>query len=217
MKRHRRKRHDLRFSIGFAFVATIIIIVTAILLSIEKSVKPVAELQAEQVAKNTANRIITETVSAYVEANEYTYSDFATVLYDTDGHAVSVEALTANINRVQSELANQINKKLLDNKQTSAKIALGSLSGSYLLAGRGSEVTVRICPVGDAVVTLKSTFDSAGVNQTRHRIYADISANLISSIPLYSFETSESFEFLIAETIIVGNVPDYAVKAWSSQ
>lgn len=217
MKRHHRKRHDLRFSIGFAFVATIIIIVTVIVCSIEKSVKPVAELQAEQVAKNTANRIITETVSAYVAENEYTYSDFATVLYDADGRAVSVEALTANINRVQSELANQINKKLMDNKQTSAKIALGSLSGSYLLAGRGSEVTVRICPVGDAVVTLKSTFDSAGVNQTRHRIYADISANLISSIPLYSFETSENFEFLIAETIIVGSVPDYAVKAWSSQ
>ena len=213
MKRYRRKNKRSVIAVTIIIIAIILIIVAV---RIETAVRPSAEIQAEQVARQSANRIITETVSDYITENEYTYSDFAAVIYDENGRTASIEALSGNINRVQSELATEINKRLSDNKQTTAEIAVGSLSGSYLLAGRGSKINVRICPVGDAAVTLKSTFDSAGTNQTRHRIYAEISANLISSIPLYSFETEENFEFLIAETIIVGDVPDYAVKAWSS-
>lgn len=213
MKRYRRKNKRSVIMVAVIVIAVLLIIVVV---RIETAVRPSAEIQAEQAARYSASRIINETVSDYITKNEYTYSDFATVLYDENGRAASIEALSGNINRVQSEIAMEINRRLLDNKQTSAEIAVGSLSGSYLLAGRGNSIKVRICPVGDAEVTLKSTFDSAGNNQTRHRIYAEISANLISSIPLYSFETTENFEFLIAETIIVGDVPDYAVKAWSS-
>lgn len=215
MKRHHRKKRNFRSSVGILFFLIVIIIVVIAIFRLEKTVRPVAEMQSEQIARHTANMIITETVSDYIAENDYTYSDFATVLYDENGRTASVEAMSGNINRLQSELAVKINKQLSDNKQTSAKISVGSLSGSYLFAGRGPTVEVRICPIGEAEVKLKSSFDSAGINQTRHRIYAEISANLISSIPLYRFETEESFEFLIAETIIVGNVPDYAVKAWS--
>ncbi|MDE6788689.1 MAG: sporulation protein YunB [Ruminococcus sp.] len=213
MKRYRRKNKRSVIAVVVIVIAILLIIVAV---KIETSVRPSAEIQAEQIARQSANRIITETVLDYITKNEYKYSDFAAVLYDENGRAVSIEALSGNINRVQSEIASEINERLSDNKQTSAEIAVGSLSGSYLLAGRGSKINVRICPIGDAEVTLKSTFDSAGTNQTRHRIYAEISANLVSSIPLYSFETKEDFEFLIAETIIVGDVPDYAVKAWNS-
>ena len=148
--------------------------------------------------------------SDIIEKNEYTYSDFAAVLYDENGRASSVEALTVNINRVQAELSEEINRRFAENSDADAKIAMGSLSGSYLLSGRGPMISVRVCPVGKASVSLKSTFDSAGINQTRHRIYAEISMELISSLPIYSFETTENFELLIAETIIVGDVPDFS-------
>lgn len=211
MKRYRRK--NKRIIIAVISAVLIVLIIAAV--QLETAVRASAEIQAEQVARHSANSIITETVSEYISANKYTYGDFADITFDSSGHVVSVEALSGNINRVQSELAREINQRLSDNR-ISAEIAVGSLSGSYLLAGRGNSVKLRICPVGDAEVTLKSSFTSAGNNQTMHRIYAEISANLISSIPLYSFETTENFEFLIAETIIVGDIPDYAVKAWSS-
>lgn len=200
--------------IWILFFAVVVIMLVMIVVRIEKAVRPSAEMQSEQVVRNAANRIISETVSDYIAENDYTYSDFAAVIYDIDGRPVSVEALSGNINRVQSELAAAVNNNLTNNN-TKAKIPVGSLSGSYLLAGRGFDINVRICPVGEAAVTLKSTFDSAGFNQTRHSVYAEISASLVSSTPLYSFETEQTFEFLIAETIIVGEVPEYAVKAWS--
>lgn len=215
MKRRSRKKGKFR-KISVLFISGMIIILLISVLRMEKAVRPMAEMQSRQTARLTANKIISETVADYISENNYTYSDFAVVLYDNSGRTASVEALSENINRVQSELTSEINNNLSENGEASAKISLGSLSGSYLLSGRGPEVKIKICPVGDASVKLRSSFDSAGINQTRHRIYAEISADFISSIPLYSFETEENFELLLAETIIVGDVPDYAVKAWSN-
>lgn len=201
--------------VSIIIVFSIIIILLISVLRMEKAVRPMAEMQSKHTARLTANKIISETVADYISENKYTYSDFAVVLYDNSGRTASIEALSENINRVQSELTSEINNNLAESGEASAKISLGSLSGSYLLSGRGPKVKIKICPTGDATVTLKSSFDSAGINQTRHRIYAEISADFISSIPLYSFETEENFELLLAETIIVGDVPEYAVKAWN--
>lgn len=216
MRRHRIKKRRKSSAVWVLLFITLFVLVIAGIFRVENAISPYAEMQSEQAVRNTANRIITETVSEYITENNYTYSDFASVIYGSDGKPVSIEAVSGNINIVQSELASEINKRLINEKNAAtAKIPVGSLSGSYLLAGRGFDIDVRICPAGEASVKLKSSFDSAGVNQTRHSIYAEISASLISSIPLYSFETEQSFEFLIAESIIVGDVPEYAVKAWS--
>ena len=215
MRRKYRKKRRFR-AVAIIILFSIIIVLLISVLRMEKAVRPMAEMQSKQTARLTANKIISETVADYISENKYTYSDFAVVLYDNSGRTASIEALSENINRVQSELTYEINNNLAESGNASAKISLGSLSGSYLLSGRGPEVKINICPAGDASVKLKSSFDSAGINQTRHRIYAEISADFISSIPLYRFETEENFELLLAETIIVGDVPDYAVKAWSS-
>lgn len=215
MKRRNRKKGKFR-KVSLLIISFILIILLISVFRMEKAVRPMAEMQSRQTARLTANKIISETIADYISENNYTYSDFAVVLYDNSGRTASIEALSENINRVQSELTSEINNNLSENGKASARISLGSLSGSYLLSGRGPEVKIKICPAGDASVKLKSSFDSAGINQTRHRIYAEISADFISSIPLYSFETEENFELLLAETIIVGDVPEYAVKAWSS-
>lgn len=207
------KRHHIRKRKNFAktlIVIAIVIFAAAFLIRLEFSVRKSAGIQAENAARLAADRIIAESVSDIIEKNEYTYSDFAAVLYDESGRAASVEALTVNINRVQAELSEEINRRFAENTDATAKIAMGSLSGSYLLSGRGPMIKIQVCPVGKATVSLKSTFDSAGINQTRHRIYAEVSAELISSLPIYSFETTENFELLIAETIIVGDVPEFS-------
>ena len=84
-----------------------------------------------------------------------------------------------------------------------------------MLAGKGPDIKIRICPAEKITVRLKSSFDSAGINQTAHRISAVVTAEVRSSLPIYSFETEVEFEFLLAETIIIGEVPDYSRYAWN--
>ena len=137
------------------------------------------------------------------------------MLYDESGHPVSVEAIPVNINRVQSELTLLIRRKFSRMSDSVHRIPAGSLTGSYVLAGKGPDIKIKICPAEKISVRLKSTFDSAGINQTTHRISAVVKAEIKSALPIYSFDTEVEFEFLLAETVIIGDVPDYTRYAWS--
>lgn len=217
MLRRKKKKIHIRCIFGSFMFITIIILLIISFIKLDKAVRPSAQMQAEKISKHTAYEIITKAVSCYIAENEYTYNNFSTVVYDEYGDVSSIEALSGNINRIQSELAAEINEKLSTSGKTQAEIPLGNISGSYLLADKGPVIRIGICPVGTAEVKLVSSFDTAGINQTRHRIYAEISADMSSSFPLYSFDTSAQFQYLIAETVIMGDVPDYSVKAWNSQ
>jgi len=205
-----RKQCKKRKSIIIIPVLLIFIIIAFFLIhSIEKNIAPSAVRQGEYYSKLTANKIINQAVADYLSENNYQYSDFSAVIYDEQGRAVSIEALTYNINKVQSDLVLKISDEFSESKNIKTKIPVGSLTDSYLLAGKGFSVPLNICPAGNVDVKLKSDFTSAGINQTCHRISAVVNVEINSSIPLYSFSLSAEFEFLIAENVIVGGVPDY--------
>lgn len=211
MKHRRKKLLNHRLIAVIAILILIILIVFAVWT--DKAIRPVASMQAEHFSLLTTNQVIEEAAAEYLEENACTYSDFATVIYDSSGRAAAVEAVPQNINKVQSGLTLMINRQL-ENSEDYAEIPIGSLTGSYMLAGKGAKIRLRICPARKAAVKLKSSFTSAGNNQTCHRISAEVTAEIKSSLPLYSFETTTEFEFLLAESIIVGEVPEVGRYAW---
>jgi sporulation protein YunB len=195
-----------------------VIIISVILFSIfrtERALRPYAQLQAEHFAEKTANEIIEQTVSSYLERNKFTYNDFAIVLYDDNKKANSIETIPYTINKVQSDLTLLINKELEHSGSRSALIPLGTLTDSFLLTGKGPKIKIKVAPMGVAAVELKSEFNTSGINQTVHRISAVISTKMSSSTPLYSFDVVSEFELILAENVIVGAVPDispYTIK-----
>ncbi len=182
----------------------------------ERAVRPAARIQAEHYARRSASETISAEVSDYLDDNRFAYTDFAAVLYDESGRVVSVEAIPYNINKVQSELTLRINQRFRELDSEVTRIPIGTLSGNYLLSGKGPGLKLRICPAEEVTVRLESEFTSAGMNQTTHRISAIITAEVSSSMPIYSFSTKVEFEFLIAETVIIGEVPALSRYAWSS-
>ena len=61
---------------------------------------------------------------------------------------------------------------------------------------------------GYAKSKLLSNFASAGINQTLHRIILKVSVNVYLVMPWYRASSSVEAEFILAETLIVGKVPD---------
>ena len=199
------------FALSAALMIFVILAVRA-----DKAVRPVARLRAQHFAEVCAENIVEQAASDYLRENEYTYSDFAAVLYN-EGKAVSIETIPCNINRVRNDIASAVNQKLADSGTISDRIPVGSLTGSYLLAGKGPKLKVKICPEGRAETEIRSEMESAGINQTRHRISAVITVKLTSSLPLYSFDSEVKYEFLLAETVIIGDVPDFVPYTWKQK
>lgn len=201
----RKKRLPSVIVLGAAAV-TVLTVLSLIMTDI--AIRPAAVRQAEHLARQNTGRIIASAVSDYLEEHSCRTGDFAAVLYDASGRAVSVETISGNVNKVQAELEVLISDRLKEDDTSYGEIALGSITGSCLLTGRGPRIRLRYCPAGSVSVRLRSSFESGGVNQTCHRIYACITADISAAAPLYSFEAEESFDMLLAETVIVGEVPE---------
>ena len=206
-KRRIQRRYSTRFKIGTVMFALVITVLVIAAVKADRSLRPVASVQAEHCAMLMTNETIESSVSEYLSENNWSYGDFVTAVYDGNGETVALETNSYNINKVQSELTLQINRRLEAAGKEYHKIPIGSLTDSYMLAGRGPNLRIRVCPLGSAQVELESGFDSAGINQTRHTIMAAITVNISSSLPLYEFETQVNFDFLIAENVIIGTVP----------
>jgi hypothetical protein len=55
-------------------------------------------------------------------------------------------------------------------------------------------------------------FDQAGINQTRHLVYFNVDSKIKIAVPFINEEIKVSTTVPIAETIIVGEVPDTYVN-----
>ena len=56
--------------------------------------------------------------------------------------------------------------------------------------------------------TFTSSFHSAGINQTNHSLYINLYASVSLILPAYHSTVDSVTEFLVAESIINGEVPD---------
>ena len=87
-------------------------------------------------------------------------------------------------------------------------VPVGTLLGSPFLAGRGPLIRVRMQSVGSSSAHFENAFTSAGINQTKHQIYLVVDVYVSILLPGFSTTTKFSNTYSVAETVIVGSVPD---------
>ena len=73
-------------------------------------------------------------------------------------------------------------------------------------------IRVKIIPQGSVTVDYATEFESTGINQTRHRIYIIVNTDIKMIVPLVSENIRVTTNIPIAETIIVGDVPESFVN-----
>ena len=157
---------------------------------------------------NTVNRVVTAAVNDTVSSGEIRYDQLIFFEKDNEGKITALQTNMAEFNRLQSEIVSDILERLSEVSTSELSIPLGTLTGTALLAGRGPSVSVRMQFVGSSSARFENEFTEAGINQTKHRIilYVDVSVSIL--LPGFSAYTKVSNAFAVAETVIVGSVPD---------
>ena len=114
----------------------------------------------------------------------------------------------AEFNRLQSAITQDVLTRLDQMSDIDLSIPVGTLTGSALLVGRGPSLTVRMQSMGSCSARFENQFTQAGINQTTHRVmlYVDVSMSIL--LPGFRTGTQVSSSFSVAETVIVGDVPD---------
>ena len=99
-------------------------------------------------------------------------------------------------------------RKTSRSTSSGSRFPLGNLIGGDIFSGRGPSISFKLLPYGSVVVDVANEFTSAGINQTLHRIVLTVSAGLSIVLPLSSVNATVQSGVVVAETIIVGGVPE---------
>lgn len=91
-------------------------------------------------------------------------------------------------------------------------IPLGYMTKNLMFYNLGPKININMSQIGNITSDYESIFESAGINQTRHKIYLNVHMKMRVVVPLNSKEVEISSQIPIAETIIVGKIPDTSIN-----
>ena len=137
------------------------------------------------------------------------YDNFIEISVGTDGNVslINVNMLMVNLLLCDLTEKTQINVNNLC-KEKIYNVPFYAITGSLMLAQLGKNIEIEVKPIGHVECKLSSKFDGVSVNQTRHSIFVDITARVKMILPLYVKDLYVSTKIVVAESVIVGKVPE---------
>ncbi|MGI5978708.1 MAG: sporulation protein YunB [Oscillospiraceae bacterium] len=161
-------------------------------------------------ALSNAIDLITATVNDKINEKmsegQYSYDYFVNLQKDSEGNITAISANMARINTLSSEILQDVIRST-NNGELDIEIPMGNLMGSNLLLGRGPKIPVRIIMLTSSYSDFKSELVSAGINQTKHQLILEVRVQIDVLMPWEVRSTEVVTEVIIAETVLVGKVP----------
>lgn len=206
--RARRRRRLRRLTL-------LMLVLAAAFLLIDRNFRPLvfslAEARSAAMATRALNGALTEALEDGVE-----YDDLMNVRMDDSGQVSLLSANTMRMNALADRAGDAALRKL---ETVSAQkvyvplgaalgLTLGAALGLTLFAGSGPRIPISIVPVGTVQTDFETEFEACGINQTRHKVYLQLSASIRIVIPTGAKTTNVSANMLVAESIIIGKVPE---------
>lgn len=204
-------RRRLKWKVKFLLVFLVFVFFFAYAeANIRAAVRGIAENQMKIIGTEMMNDAVNEVLQQQEDI-----STLVKVHYNQNQQVGSIETDSMELNRLRTEITEQLLLQIRQMEVVDLPISLGSLTGNDLLTARGPEIHFQIYPNGNLTSKIISEFDSAGINQTRHRMILQLSMNVVCTIPFYRNQVTLNSEFVMAETIIVGEIPEYYTQVIS--
>ena len=197
---YRRKRRRI-----LGFVVTPVIIVFLFFyfyFQVSSSFISLSEDKVYAVCFNLINSIISNKIAQIGTDNIIEYK------YDTNGNIIAVNANVVTMNTLNSTIAEETINQLSNLDDVYVDIPIGSFFSSNLFSALGPDIPIKIIPLSTIYTDYSTEFTSTGINQTQHKIFIKINCEVKVLSALTSNTQEIIIEIPIAETIIIGGVPN---------
>lgn len=170
-------------------------------------VNPMIIETTEHAVFSLSTSAVSDAVYDVLSQENVTYDDLVQVQYNDDGSVSQIQLQTVKLNLIARKFY-QVAQVYLDNMgKNGVDVALGAFTGLPFLTGIGPKVNIKLISIGAMTSQFESKFVSAGINQTNHKVYINLYASVSMLLPAYSQTIDSVTEMLVAESVIVGNVP----------
>jgi sporulation protein YunB len=179
--------------------------------ALDRIVMPTVMAAADAAMRAKAMEIINTCIFEQY-SREFDYDSIIRVEKDIEGNITMLKADTLEMNRIASTVSLEAQNKIRELGNLGIKLPMGYIFKNNILAYFGPNITIKMHPIGHIEAKYSSEFESAGINQTRHKIYVLVRTEVRVILPLKSNDIEVRNEIPISETIIVGKVPDTSIN-----
>ena len=180
--------------------------------AVDLRLRPILEAAARAKVSNVVTRTLDGAISDYVAELGLGYRDLIRMETDENGRITALVSDMAALNALRTGILGIAVEAMDSLDRAELAIPAGNLTGINLLSGKGVELPVEVVAVGTAHAEFESSLSDAGINQTRHQILLDVTVAVEILLPGSTLNTEIGAQIPVAETVIVGAVPDTVLQ-----
>lgn len=202
----------MKFKQRLAIILIVLLIIINIVLFVfDRSIMPTLLAVADGEMRSKTAVIINNCIIKEF-GNDFNYDEIIKVEKDNEGNIVMLKADTMKLNQIACDVALSSQNELKKMGQVGLELPISYVAKNNILSGVGPNITVKMQPIGYIETRYISTFEGAGINQTRHRIFVEVKTKIRIILPSKNNEIEIVHQVPICETIIVGKIPDNAIN-----
>ena len=192
---------------GFFIFFVLLCLAAAVFFLLEFRLKPVIAQVGRVQARSMAVQTMNGAVCSILEEMNISGSDLESVSVTEDGRLNSINTNTVLTNKLKNMITLRCQKALSEIKSRRVDIPIGTISRLDILNGTGPSIPVFLSMTGTVSSDFSGEFESAGINQTVHKLTVEITAEINVIMPMNSFSETVSTSVLVGETVIIGSTP----------
>lgn len=194
-----------RFFRGVALIAAVVAVL--LLLFRRRYNEPIRTLAQTQITNATSD-LINDAIDHQIETGDIHYDRIVYFEKDLNGRITALKTNMSEVNRLKTSTLNLINDEILALDTSDIGIPLGSLFVAEIFSGKGPTIPVEIISIRNSDAFFTSNFTQAGINQTLHQLSMSVLVDVSVLVLGETASFTVTSEVVVAETIIVGDVPD---------
>ena len=203
-----------RWLIRFSLLAVVCLI---FLLTLRYKYRDVITELARISVKNTTSDMINDAIDLQVTEGNIAYDRIVFFEKDLEGRITALKTNMSAVNHLKTEILGILTDEILSLDTTAMGIPVGSLFLPEILAGKGPVIPVQILSIRNSDADFLSDFSASGINQTLHQLNMEVSIEVSVLVLGQTDSFTVTSQVLVAETVIVGDVPQTLLQTGGSQ
>ena len=196
-----------RIRLLFRFTLLFLLILLILFLMVRSRYRDVIRELAHTQVKNTTSDLTNDAIAKQIADGIIQYDRIVYFEKDLNGRITALKTNMSEVNRLKTDILNLINDEILALDTTDLGIPLGNLFLPELLSGKGPGIPVHILSIRNSDASFSSHFSEAGINQTLQQLIMEVSVDVAVLVLGDTNSFTVSSQVVVAETIIVGDVP----------
>ena len=198
-------------------IAVVLILLTGVAFFLFRSRyrQVIGELAQTQV-KNSTSDLTNDAIAKQIANGNIAYDRIVYFEKDLNGRITALKTNMSEVNKLKTDILNIINDEILALDSSDIGVPLGSIFFPELFSGKGPSIPVHILSIRNSDANFVSHFSQAGINQTLHQVTMEVSIDVAVLVLGRTSSFTMQSEVLVAETVLVGDVPDTFLQTGGS-